>query len=375
MKRRILVIEDNEMVLGLLKFRFQDQYDLFLAKSIRSAKELMKSVGLPDLLILDLQLADGEDGFSYLEEIKASPAFSHVPVLILSGDDKSETRIKCLQAGAVDYIIKPFHPDELQLRISKALEVKNNNTPADDEINFPTPKPSWRKRLFDIFFSMTALILLSPLFLIVAILIKLDSKGPVFYFSKRVGAGYTIFNLYKFRTMRTDADKIITQMANLNAYTKKVETPVEPTQGDSTLIADSGWVSESKLKAEKQGEAAFMKFQNDPRITRLGAFLRNSSIDELPQLINILKGDMSVIGNRPLPLYEAEKLTKDESVARFLAPAGLTGLWQVTKRGKAGLTEEERMELDNTYSKKHNFWMDIKLFFKTFKAVFQSEKM
>lgn len=374
MKRRILVIEDNEMVLGLLKFKLQDQYDLFLAKSIRTGKELLKSMGQPDLLILDLQLADGEDGFSYLEEVKASSAYAHVPVIILSGDDKSETRIKCLQAGAVDYIMKPFHPDELQLRISKSLEVKSVPPPNDD-IDFPTPKPSWRKRLFDIFFSLMALILLSPLFLIVAILIKLDSKGPVFYFSKRVGAGYTIFNLYKFRTMRTDADKIISQMAGQNAYTKKVETPLEPSTQDTTLIADTGWVSESKLKAEKSSEAAFMKFQNDPRITRLGAFLRNSSIDELPQLINILKGDMSIIGNRPLPLYEAEKLTKDESVARFLAPAGLTGLWQVTKRGKAGLTEEERMELDNTYSKKHNIWMDLKLFFKTFKAVFQSEKM
>lgn len=374
MKRRILVIEDNEMVLGLLKFKLQDQYDLFLAKSIRTGKELLKSMGQPDLLILDLQLADGEDGFSYLEEVKASSAYAHVPVIILSGDDKSETRIKCLQAGAVDYIMKPFHPDELQLRISKSLEVKSV-APPNDDIDFPTPKPSWRKRLFDIFFSLMALILLSPLFLIVAILIKLDSKGPVFYFSKRVGAGYTIFNLYKFRTMRTDADKIISQMAGQNAYTKKVETPLEPSTQDTTLIADTGWVSESKLKAEKSSEAAFMKFQNDPRITRLGAFLRNSSIDELPQLINILKGDMSIIGNRPLPLYEAEKLTKDESVARFLAPAGLTGLWQVTKRGKAGLTEEERMELDNTYSKKHNIWMDLKLFFKTFKAVFQSEKM
>ena len=136
MKRRILVIEDNEMVLGLLKFKLQEQYDLFLAKSIRTGKELLKSMGQPDLLILDLQLADGEDGFSYLEEVKASSAYAHVPVIILSGDDKSETRIKCLQAGAVDYIMKPFHPDELQLRISKSLEVKSV-APPNDDIDFP----------------------------------------------------------------------------------------------------------------------------------------------------------------------------------------------------------------------------------------------
>nr|MBP8156536.1 sugar transferase [Leadbetterella sp.] len=141
------------------------------------------------------------------------------------------------------------------------------------------------------------------------------------------------------------------------------------------LIYDGGWMSEQALQTKKESKAAFMKFQNDPRITRLGTFLRNSSLDELPQLFNILKGDMSIVGNRPLPPYEAEKLTKDESAARFLAPAGLTGLWQVTKRGQSALSEKERMDLDNTYAQEHNWLYDIKLILKTFPAVFQSEKM
>ncbi len=120
-----------------------------------------------------------------------------------------------------------------------------------------------------------------------------------------------------------------------------------------------------------------MKFQNDPRITNLGVFLRNSSIDELPQLFNIFMGDMSLIGNRPLPLYEAEKLTTDKYIERFAGPGGLTGLWQVTKRGKGkkDMSEEERIELDIDYARNFSFKYDMKIFFMTFPALFQSENV
>lgn len=120
-----------------------------------------------------------------------------------------------------------------------------------------------------------------------------------------------------------------------------------------------------------------MKFQNDPRVTKVGRFLRNTSIDELPQLLNILKGDMSLIGNRPLPIYEAEKLTKDNQILRFAGPAGLTGLWQVTKRSKkAGdISEEERVALDIYYVENLSFWLDLKIFFKTFPALLQTENV
>ncbi|WP_368123550.1 sugar transferase, partial [Bacteroides sp. RTP21281st1_F3_RTP21281_210402] len=126
----------------------------------------------------------------------------------------------------------------------------------------------------------------------------------------------------------------------------------------------------------KEKSNAFVKLENDPRITKIGRFIRKYSIDELPQLINILKGDMSIVGNRPLPLYEAELLTSDEHIDRFMGPAGLTGLWQVEKRGEAGkLSAEERKQLDITYAKTFSFWLDIKIILKTVTAFVQKENV
>jgi lipopolysaccharide/colanic/teichoic acid biosynthesis glycosyltransferase len=378
MKKKILIIDDNQMVLGLLNFKLKESYDLRLAPTLQTARILLTGDQLPDLLIIDLNLGE-ENGLTFIKEIKATPQFASIPILVLSGEEKSEIRIECLETGADDYVVKPFHPEELKLRIVKILSQKRTQQIETLEIEdvlekLPKPQMSIGKRMFDVVFSFFAIAILLPVLILVAISIKIDSKGPFLYLSKRVGAGYKIFDLYKFRTMKVNADKDITAMNAANMYNKPVEI-IKENETHEELIYDGGWTSEEALKNKKQSSAAFMKFQNDPRITRLGAFLRNTSLDELPQLFNILKGDMSIVGNRPLPLYEAEKLTKDESAARFLAPAGLTGLWQVTKRGKSAVSEKERMELDNTYAYKHNLLFDLKLILKTFPAVFQSEKM
>ena len=142
------------------------------------------------------------------------------------------------------------------------------------------------------------------------------------------------------------------------------------------LVGDDFVVSETNFNKQKTEEInnAFVKIENDPRITKVGHFIRKYSIDELPQLFNILKGDMSVVGNRPLPLYEAEKLTSDDSIDRFMAPAGLTGLWQVEKRGESGkMSAEERKQLDITYGQSYNFLLDMKIIFKTLTAFVQKD--
>lgn len=252
--------------------------------------------------------------------------------------------------------------------------------------------PLW-KRVFDILFSLMALIGLSPLLLLTALAIRLESKGPVIYTSKRVGSNYKIFDFLKFRSMYTNADKHLKDFNNLNQYQAE-DTSLQPSDtgkelliGDDTelngeeeilLISDDFVISEQEYTSKKSIEKknAFVKLENDPRITRVGRFIRKYSIDELPQLINILKGDMSIVGNRPLPLYEAELLTTDEYIDRFMAPAGLTGLWQVEKRGEAGkLSADERKQLDIQYAKTFSFCLDMKIIFKTLTAFIQKENV
>ena len=264
--------------------------------------------------------------------------------------------------------------------------------------------PMW-KRTFDIVFSLLAIIVLSPVFLITWIAIKLESPGPALYTSKRVGTNYEIFNFLKFRSMYTDAEKRLKEVSKEvgNQYAEKseeeqkgvitaplgdeaemmmmdmgMESEMMISDDEVMLVGDDFVVAESDFNKEKEEEInnAFVKIENDPRVTKVGRFIRKTSIDELPQLFNILRGDMSVVGNRPLPLYEAEKLTADASIDRFMAPAGLTGLWQVEERGKGGnMSAEERKQLDITYGQTYNFALDMKIIFRTITSMFQKSNV
>ena len=264
--------------------------------------------------------------------------------------------------------------------------------------------PLW-KRVFDIVFSLLAIIILSPVFIITAIAIRIESPGPILFKSKRVGTNYTIFDFLKFRSMYTDAEKRLKEVSKAagNQYAEKdvdeqksnitaplgdeaemammamgKESDMMISDDEVMLVGDDFVVAESDYTKEKEEEIqnAFVKIENDPRVTKVGRFIRKYSIDELPQLINILRGDMSIVGNRPLPLYEAEKLTIDSSIDRFMAPAGLTGLWQVEERGKGGaMSAEERKQLDITYGRTYNFLLDMKIIFRTLTAFIQKENV
>ena len=242
------------------------------------------------------------------------------------------------------------------------------------------------KRIFDLAVSATLLLLLLPLLALVALAIKLESAGPIFYYSLRVGTGYRVFKFWKFRSMRRDADQLVDQLKHLNHYGGESPLPETsesaPPDGEldaldhqGVLIGDDQLVDEQAFNQRQLAEnsQSFVKIPNDPRITRVGSFIRRTSIDELPQLVNVLLGDMSLVGNRPLPLYEAEKLTSDDSALRFLAPAGITGLWQVTERGKRDTSEESRKQLDVEYAENYSFWLDMKILLKTPLALFQQE--
>jgi lipopolysaccharide/colanic/teichoic acid biosynthesis glycosyltransferase len=346
---------------------------------------------LDEMVPADVVIAHiGSGGWDLLKTIRSSSNFGNIPFVLLVDRLTPKLIEEARIRHADDIFPSDFSRGDLVTRIryfkKRQWYVANKASKKITPIQSRTPL--W-KRSIDILSTGTALILLLPVFLVVALLIKLDSKGPVFYSSKRVGSGYKIFDLYKFRTMRTDADQMIRKMAALSMYNKTPDTVqqiesnglceecVAANQCKSLLFHDGKEICEKIYHFQKDQKAAYMKFQNDPRITRFGQFLRNSSLDELPQLFNILKGDMSLVGNRPLPLYEAEKLTTDDKILRFAGPAGLTGLWQVTKRGKgkADMSEEERAQLDVTYAREFSFKMDMAIILKTFPALLQSENV
>ena len=299
-------------------------------------------------------------------------------------------RKQLLDAGVVEYFPKPFDTGVLKKSLRNIRRFKDKNRRAekpsgrsDGELNVQI---SIGKRLFDILVSSIALLMLLPVFLLIALLIKLEAGGPVFYISKRVGTGYKIFDFYKFRSMRPDADRILGEYLELNGYEKEEEpapvqqkrqNPSDTSNSPDLIHPDGSKLSEREYlelrRNSSRGE--FIKLKNDPRVTRIGRFLRRTSIDELPQMFNVLKGDMSIVGNRPLPLYEAEQLTSDLWSLRFLAPAGITGLWQVKRNEKKDMTAEERKLLDNQYAEDHSLFKDIRLIFQTIPALWQKESM
>lgn len=203
------------------------------------------------------------------------------------------------------------------------------------------------KRVIDVLVSIIALILLSPFILLIAVLIRFNSPGPVIYTQKRVGSerrkrnGHlcweqTEFSFYKFRTMVYSADSSVHQ-----AFIK-------------ALIDHD----EQKIRALKNSDSQLKKLVNDPRVTRLGHILRRSSMDELPQFWNVLRGEMSLIGPRPAIPYEV-KMYKPWYFRRFEAKPGLTGLWQVIARSSADYDEMVRLDIE--YVDNRSFWLDLKI--------------
>lgn len=327
---------------------------------------------------IDLIVADkAQKGISIsrLPSVLVEDGVSENASIVIYGNDfTANERKEYLKSG-----ISEIARDIAQLKMVLAFVATNKET-----IEIKKPKSlkltQWTKRAFDIAFATVFLILTSPILLLIVLVIQLDSKGPVVYRSKRVGQGYKVFDFLKFRTMRVNADALVKDMNNLNQYENE---EVQATASNASLrkeilidvlgnpIDEETFINQKK--ADKSG--AFFKIQNDPRVTRIGGFLRSTSLDELPQFINVLIGDMSIIGNRPLPLYEAEQLTTDEWAARFMAPAGITGLWQVKKRGKAGMSETERKELDNYYAQNRSFLFDMQIMLQTIPALFQKENV
>lgn len=214
----------------------------------------------------------------------------------------------------------------------------NNVAVAEDIVDVKMSLYRVFKRVFDIVVSLVALILLAPIFLAVIIAIKLEDKGKAIFTQERIGMGGHNFKLYKFRSMVSNADEILMEILK---------------------DEDSDLAREYRINK---------KFKDDPRITKVGKFIRKTSIDELPQLINILKGEMSLIGNRPYLPREKEDM-KPYYYDIVKTKPGLTGYWQVS--GRSNTTFKHRCKLEAEYSNNMSIRMDINIFFKTFLVLFK----
>jgi lipopolysaccharide/colanic/teichoic acid biosynthesis glycosyltransferase len=349
-----------------------------------------------DAIICEYNLA-GNNGIYLYKKLKNELGISSIPFILLVEEHNPKLYREAFNNQIDDYfVISTIDSEKILKRVNQLIRIYQNEAtistvPKQEKYSYKFPLS---KRIFDIVVASSVLLVLSPLLLLVIIAIRLESKGKVYYVAKRVGRKQ--FDFYKLRSMKVGADKLLKELAKKNNQynqTKPAETKAEMkpcpkcnqyAQGDQctsftydgqNVICEHLYLMNKEISAKSS--SSFIKIVDDPRITKVGKFIRNTSIDELPQLINVLKGDMSLVGNRPLPVYEAELLTGDQLSKRFLAPAGITGLWQVELRGKGGdMSEEERMALDNHYAdhfvgNKYSLWYDIKILLRTVPALFQ----
>ena len=305
--------------------------------------------------------------------------FPRVYIILITEGLPAEARKTYLQAGVNNTL--PPQADETSIhRMTQFLQVRQKHkmqefSQSHRKMLNTFHLPAW-KRAFDILFAICALIILSPLLIGTAIAIRLESKGKVIYKSQRVGSNYRIFNFLKFRSMYTNADKRLKELNALNQY--KIEEELTDEQPDirfddltgtseeeaTLLISDDFVISEEDFLKKKAQEKqnTFVKIENDPRVTRVGRFIRKYSIDELPQLFNVLKGDMSLVGPRPERPQFVEKFR--EEIPRYMVKhqvrPGMTGWAQINGyRGDTSI--KRRIEFDLYYIENWTVGLDIKI--------------
>lgn len=288
----------------------------------------------------------------HLDELQTLINRHNLDTLVLALDPgalSQEQRINmaqtCWKMGVQLKMVPPFEPF---FRTSARPEAIGGITLLHIEnLGLYATRAQLMKRAMDIFVSTTALIALSPLLILLAILIRLDSKGPVFFVQDRVGLNGRLFPMIKFRSMRTDADD-----AEHKKYLQEL------IKGNVAHALD------------EDGNPVY-KIIDDPRITRLGKFIRKTSLDELPQLFNVFRGEMSLVGPRPPIQYEVDEY-EDWHVRRLNIRPGITGLWQVSGRNR--LSFEEMVQLDIQYIEHWSFLLDLKILFRTIPVVLKLDQ-
>jgi lipopolysaccharide/colanic/teichoic acid biosynthesis glycosyltransferase len=262
-----------------------------------------------------------------------------------AGLDSFLAKIAVERLAHVLSVVGATYPDaSFDKLVAERMGTPRSRQPLDQEPATATPKPGYpAKRALDVVGSLVALVLLSPLFLVVAALIKLTSPGPVIFRQQRIGQGGVPFTFYKFRSMRVGNDDSVHREFVASLIDGK------PTQG------------------EVAGAAGQFKMKADPRVTRIGRFIRKTSIDEIPQFWNVLKGDMSLVGPRPPVPYEADRYKAWHRRRIFDLKPGLTGIWQVEGRSRVSFDDMVRMDL--RYLRESSLRFDLKILLKTVSVV------
>jgi len=331
--------------------------------NVFSVSQWITAKGLPDAIVCE-RILPGCNGFDFYDFwIDKFDSEKKTPFIMLDDEKNEDTVTRALQKGIELVFVKPISSETLisKILILKQAKISSNLEMGSGMNAFKPFKPSLLKRTFDIVSASILLVLVSPILLIFSIAIRLESKGKVFYISKRVGSGFNVFDIFKLRSMYINADKRLKELAHLTEYSETADSHAKMATNhiyrkNSTMVGD-------------------------PRITKIGKIIRKLNIDELPQLINVLKGDISMVGNRPLPIYEAELLTTGDWTDRFDSPAGITGPWKVvTRRKLLSMSHEERNSLQNKYSEiagrsQYSFWKDMWIVFRTIPAIFKKKNI
>ncbi|MEI6433752.1 MAG: sugar transferase [Bacteroidota bacterium] len=344
------------------------RFSVEVISTAQAAMNYLNSGIKPDAVLCETNIPDGS-AFIIYDYLRGLQRLDQVAFIVVAFEFSEDDFKRAFSIKIDDYYVTPLpDSDTLVSRIEFLKEHRNKSAnPAqtkEKEVNYLMPVS---KRIFDIIVASSVLLMLSPILLIAIIAIRLESKGKVYYTSKRVGR--EIFDFYRLRSMcaSTYTDFQIDDLAGAQYTTTQKPAEIDFTipcpfcaalpegetcspiiHTDNIMICEYWYIRQRKEFARIQ--SSFLKPPDYFRVTKVGKFIRNTNIDKFPQFINVLKGDMSIVGNHPLPLYEAELLTSDLFSKRFLAPAGIFALWQAETRRKGLITEEERRLLDNAYA-------------------------
>lgn len=384
MHSKIALITTKIIIADEIKLALKTLYDVHIYKSSLALHHAMEQKIDFSAIITDNELTE-VNGIS-LRKTLITLGHSQIPFIILLNEIKNSDRMLAMQKGIAEIFSKPINKYALMVRVPYLIENYNcKNISHAASFSYKLPRT---KRIFDVLFAGFVMIILSPIFLIIAILLKIESKGAIFYFTLRAGSGYNVFKFYKFRTMydgttnKSKNDHHLNKFVFENLNTDTAGGIVKELCKDCALagticlnpLYDDRAINCEKLYFQRRinnSQSALVKIRINSEVSKVSRFICSMSLDKLPQLWNAFIGDLSIVGNRPLPLHEAEKITTDKYARRFIAPSGLTGVWRVEK--KVIMTEDERLDFDNNYPITNSFVNDIRIIIKTFPALFRTQ--